>query len=414
MATTTSNNGTVQLTLYIRSESHDLSSTRRSSLEPSDNDRMVTKTPAEIFLGVVLEGFVGMEHKLFDSGNSDVLFLRKSCFFNPSLGFSKRLCCHSAKGFMLKASCSIASTSSEEIDAVSPKKSLESSFSRINGNGFAYPWTPSRKTYILDAFEDEYGGIVVNSEKLPRNANAFASILHVSLSQWRLEGKKGVWLKLPLQRSELVPVAVKEGFKYHHAEESYVMLTYWIPDGPCMLPANASHQVGVGGFVINDKNEVLVVQEKYCSSASEGVWKLPTGFILESEEIFSGVVREVKEETGIDTEFVEVIAFRHVHHVAFEKSDLFFICMLKPSSSQIQVDEQEIQAAKWMPFDEFVEQPFIQEDNMFKKIIDICIARLGKQYCGLQAHHVISKFDGRVSSLYYNVVEPQDFNCQGF
>ncbi|KAJ0961897.1 hypothetical protein J5N97_029725 [Dioscorea zingiberensis] len=42
---TTSNNGTVQLTLYIRSESHDLSSTRRSSLEPSDNDRMVTKTP---------------------------------------------------------------------------------------------------------------------------------------------------------------------------------------------------------------------------------------------------------------------------------------------------------------------------------------------------------------------------------
>jgi len=34
------------------------------------------------------------------------------------------------------------------------------------------------------------------------------------------------------------------------------MLTYWIPEGPSMLPANASHQVGVGGFVINDKNEV--------------------------------------------------------------------------------------------------------------------------------------------------------------
>ncbi|XP_062077375.1 uncharacterized protein LOC133782178 isoform X1 [Humulus lupulus] len=33
------------------------------------------------------------------------------------------------------------------------------------------------------------------------------------------------------------------------------MLTYWIPEGPSMLPSNASHQVGVGGFVINDKNE---------------------------------------------------------------------------------------------------------------------------------------------------------------
>jgi hypothetical protein len=34
------------------------------------------------------------------------------------------------------------------------------------------------------------------------------------------------------------------------------MLTYWIPNEPSLLPANASHQVGVGGFVINDQMEV--------------------------------------------------------------------------------------------------------------------------------------------------------------
>lgn len=50
--------------------------------------------------------------------------------------------------------------------------------------------------------------------------------------------------------------AMQAGFKYHHAEQAYVMLTYWIPEGPCLLPANASHQVGVGGFVINENNEV--------------------------------------------------------------------------------------------------------------------------------------------------------------
>lgn len=36
------------------------------------------------------------------------------------------------------------------------------------------------------------------------------------------------------------------------------MMTYWIPNEPCMLPGNASHQVGVGGFVMNDKNEVYI------------------------------------------------------------------------------------------------------------------------------------------------------------
>ncbi|XP_028112384.1 nudix hydrolase 8-like [Camellia sinensis] len=282
----------------------------------------------------------------------------------------------------------------------------------INGTSGANSSLFFREMGVLDAFDDEYGGVIVNPERLPPHPKVFASRLHLSLSHWKTKGKKGVWLKLPLERSELVPLAVDEGFKYHHAERGYVMLTYWIPEGLSMLPANASHQVGVGGFVINDKYEVLVVQEKHCSLALAGLWKIPTGFILESEEIFTGAVREVKEETGIDTEFVEVIAFRHAHNVAFEKSDLFFICMLRPLSAQIIIDDLEVQAAKWMPLVEFVEQPLIKGDCMFKKVTDICIARLGKHYCGLSSHQLVSKFDGRLSSLYYNVVEDGNFNCQ--
>lgn len=38
--------------------------------------------------------------------------------------------------------------------------------------------------------------------------------------------------------------------------------------------------------------------------------------------------------------------FRHAHNVAFQKSDLFFICMLKPLSTEIKVDDLEIKGAK--------------------------------------------------------------------
>ena len=37
------------------------------------------------------------------------------------------------------------------------------------------------------------------------------------------------------------------------------MLTYWIPDEPCTLPSTATHQVGVGGFVINKNREVILL-----------------------------------------------------------------------------------------------------------------------------------------------------------
>ncbi|KAL8150848.1 hypothetical protein V2J09_020656 [Rumex salicifolius] len=270
----------------------------------------------------------------------------------------------------------------------------------------------SRRTKFLDASDDEYDGVVINPQSLPSDPVIFASQLNASLSHWRMKGKKGVWLKLPLELSELVPIAVKEGFGYHHAEPGYVMLTYWIPDGPCMLPANASHQVGIGAFVINEKNEVLVVQEKYCPPAFDGFWKIPTGFIVESEEIYTGAVREVKEETGIDTEFVEVLAFRHAQNMAFEKSDLFFICILKPLSTHIKVDDQEIKAAQWMPFQEFVAQSQVQEDSMFRKVIDVFIARVGKLHtCGLYPHEHMSKFDGGSSTLYHIDVEDQGLNC---
>ncbi|XP_072960708.1 nudix hydrolase 8-like [Typha angustifolia] len=256
-------------------------------------------------------------------------------------------------------------------------------------------------TEILDAFEDEYDGAIINPDCLPDTSNAFAAMLQSSLSYWRLKGKKGIWLKILEDQADLVPIALKAGFSYHHAEPGYVMLTYWIPDEPCMLPSTATHQVGVGGFVINDSREVLVVKEKKCPLRCSGIWKLPTGHIDKSEDIFSAAIREVKEETGIDTSFLEVVAFRHAHQVTFEKSDLLFICMLKPLSFNISMDESEIQAAMWMPLDEFLNQPYHLEDKMAKNIIDICAARHQNKYLGFTAQQMMSKLDDRLSYLYY-------------
>ncbi|XP_042492788.1 nudix hydrolase 8-like [Macadamia integrifolia] len=262
--------------------------------------------------------------------------------------------------------------------------------------------SPNMILDLLDAYDDDYDGVVINPDCLPPSANAFASMLCASLSNWKIKGKKGVWLKILEEQADLVPIAIKEGFSYHHAEPGYVMLTYWIPDEPCILPASPSHLIGVGGFVMNEKREVLLVKEKKCPCRCSGIWKLPTGFINKSEEIFTGAIREVKEETGIDTTFLEMIGFRHAHLLAFEKSDLLFMCMLRPLSSDISIDEKEIAEAKWMPLDEFVGQSFYQDDQMLKKIIDICIATYENQYSGLTAHEMTSKLDGKLSYLYYN------------
>lgn len=108
---------------------------------------------------------------------------------------------------------------------------------------------------------------------------------------------KGVWIKLPIRLAHLVEPTVKEGFRYHHAESDYLMLVYWIPETPDTLPANASHTVGIGAFVMNNNREVLVVQEKSGAFGAKGVWKFPTGVANQGEDIWTAAIREVKEET---------------------------------------------------------------------------------------------------------------------
>eukprot|EP01018_Ginkgo_biloba_P023234 Gb_28825 [translate_table: standard] len=256
---------------------------------------------------------------------------------------------------------------------------------------------------LLKAHEDKYDGVIVDLDNLHLDIAGFTSSLKASLSKWTREGKKGVWIKVPREHAKLVPAAIEEGFWYHHAESSHVMLAYWIPRSPCTLPANASHQVAIGAFVVNDKQEVLAVQEKNGPYKDSGLWKMPTGVIYQGEDIFAGAMREVKEETGIDAKFLEVVGIRHAHNALFGKSDLFFICMLQPLSNDIVVQESEISAAQWMRMEEFVAQPINQENELLRKMLDVCVASFEKRYKGFSAVKMASHSMGHPSVFYYNL-----------
>ena len=124
------------------------------------------------------------------------------------------------------------------------------------------------------------------------------------------------------------------------------MMTLWLPDCPNTLPAYTSHYIGVGGFVLNEKREILVIKEK--NGPVTSIWKIPGGTADPGEDVSETAVREVLEETGIDCEFDCVLAFRQLHNARFSKSDMYFVCYLKPKHTNIQIQESEIAEAKWM------------------------------------------------------------------
>lgn len=72
-------------------------------------------------------------------------------------------------------------------------------------------------------------------------------------------------------------------------------------------------QVGCGALIVNDKQETLLLKRSLKSKNGSGFWAQPGGRVEYGERIEDAVIREVKEEIGVDIELKEFLGF--VEHI---------------------------------------------------------------------------------------------------
>jgi len=227
---------------------------------------------------------------------------------------------------------------------------------------------------VIEAKPNPFGGVVTIPEQLADDPTTFKGQLRHSLGAWETEGFKVVWLEIPISKAALIPVAVDQGFSFHHAEERYALLTRPLVEG-AYIPPYATHYVGVGGAVINDKDELLVVSERYRRRGSGPAYKLPGGALQPGEHLVDAVEREVLEETGIKARFQSLHFFRHWHGYRYGKSDIYFACRLAPLSSEITMQEEELVECLWMPLTEFLGRDDVSPFNQC--IVRCCLDNAG-------------------------------------
>jgi 8-oxo-dGTP pyrophosphatase MutT (NUDIX family) len=230
---------------------------------------------------------------------------------------------------------------------------------------------------ILEATPNPFGGIVLKPEALPATVETFRRQLHDSLQVWRDKGFLVVWLEIPLAKAQLIPVAVEAGFVFHHTNEghlqpegNYLMLTCRLNE-TAFIPSFASHYIGAGGVVLNGRRDLLVVCEKHRHDKSRPYYKLPGGALHQGEHLVDGVIREVLEETGVQTKFESVVCFRHWHGYRYNKSDIYFICRLSPLNDEISRQDDEIEECLWMPVLEYLNSEYVATFN--KQIVQAAL-----------------------------------------
>ncbi|XP_050346217.1 uncharacterized protein LOC126770734 [Nymphalis io] len=209
--------------------------------------------------------------------------------------------------------------------------------------------------------KDRFNGITVDSTRLQCKKETFSEILDESLKSWIIEGRRCIWFKININDSAYVPMLAQKGFNFHHARDDFVMMYKWLPtDSEPNLPPACHTNLGVGALVLNRRNQLLAVSEKHYDYPH---WKLPGGYVERGEDIVKAAQREVKEETGVDSEFLSLITFRHTHNMMFGNSDIYILLMMTALSEKITLSLREVKDCKWMNIEEYTNHPHVHEFN---------------------------------------------------
>ena len=214
---------------------------------------------------------------------------------------------------------------------------------------------------IINATKNLFGGCIVESADLPDDLAEFEARLEYSLGIWKTEGIKVVWLAVSRAKSRYIPICISRGFVFHHAVEDNLQMTLTLVQGS-FIPPYATHYIGAGGVIIDEDRNLLVVSERYRSRPGRAL-KLPGGALQVGEHIAQAVVREVKEETGINARFENLVCLRHWHGYRHGKSDIYFVCRLTPLTKEITMDTRELVECLWMPLDEYLADKDIHSFN---------------------------------------------------
>jgi 8-oxo-dGTP diphosphatase len=196
--------------------------------------------------------------------------------------------------------------------------------------------------------EDRYDGVTIDGSCVTYTALEFEAALRELLQS--LQNKKLLWIKLAIERSELIPVLTTQGFVFHHCNLEDITLVKKIVEH-AIIPTAVNHTLGVGAVVLHHDN-LLVIKDRIHQT-----YKLPGGFIDDGEHISQAIVREVFEETGIEVAFESVVSLGHFTPAQFGESNLYVIALAKPQTTDIDIkDKDEILEARWINVSEYLER----------------------------------------------------------
>lgn len=147
----------------------------------------------------------------------------------------------------------------------------------------------------------------------------------------------------PLDKFKYCPVCGSEHFEINNFKSKKCK--------DCGFTYYANPSSATVALIINEKNELLVVKRK--NEPAKGTLDLPGGFVDLEETGEEGVIREVKEETGLEVASVKYLfslpnLYRYSEMI-IHTLDMFYRCKVEDLSKVVAMDDAE--EYQWIALD---------------------------------------------------------------
>eukprot|EP00039_Didymoeca_costata_P010490 m.141334 g.141334 ORF g.141334 m.141334 type:complete len:315 (+) comp14845_c0_seq2:82-1026(+) len=244
-----------------------------------------------------------------------------------------------------------------------------------------------------DVVRDTFGGITIKlAHEGPsgwdrEEAHEFSRALTEKLETWKEEKVTAVWLHFPKELIHFARAAIDLQFELHYAANETLVLSLWLGKGASRLPQFAHHLCAAAGMVlaqdpVDKVVKILCIRERHGPTAKlKDFWKLPGGSVDQGEEISAAAVREVMEETKINTQFERIVAVREMQNGLFGNTDLYFVCWMTISPKdcsntglpQPELDGIEIAEARWLPVEQLLKSPYYNPRGVYGALMQTSV-----------------------------------------
>jgi ADP-ribose pyrophosphatase YjhB (NUDIX family) len=134
-------------------------------------------------------------------------------------------------------------------------------------------------------------------------------------------------------------------------EDAEELVEEWLRAVGEGVPGYVTPKVAVGAAVGNDNGEILLVRR-----ADSGVWLYPTGWADVGYSAAEVVVKEVREETGIDAEVIRLIAVLDGLRLGFTRVPLYSLVFhCRALGGELRPHPLETSDVGWFPLDKLPE-----------------------------------------------------------